>query len=48
MDRVFIMAILVFAFVNGIGEEMINQRWLWLSFGLCGVLLKHEEQCESI
>ena len=48
LDRVFIIAILAFAFVNGIGEEMINQRWMWLSFGLCGLLLKSEEQREIL
>lgn len=44
IDRIFIASLLVFAFVNGIGEEMINQRWLWLTFGLCGVLLKEEQR----
>lgn len=47
-DRVVIFAVLILAFVNGIGEQMLNQRWLWLTFGLCGVLLKNDEQREVI
>jgi len=29
-----IIPTIFFALFNGIGEEMINQRWMWLSFGL--------------
>lgn len=33
-----VLAALLFAVTNGIGEEMINQRWMWLLFGLIDVM----------
>lgn len=29
-----ILPIIIFAVFNGMGEEMIDRRWMWLSFGL--------------
>lgn len=47
IDKIFIASILVLPLVNGMGEEIINQRWFWLSFGLCDVLLTDGYQSEK-
>ena len=43
INKVFVISVLSFAFINGFGEEMLNQRWMWIFFGLIGVLLKDKK-----